>query len=136
MSMDSIAQTVAELTPHPWPVRDLTTARVAFICALMGRFDRMGEHLDALPPAAITDLMYALDVMHPNVRLRVEKVRPLAEYDPPVRHKSIHVPCGRCGHEERVHGHAPGHVTACILCTGGFCQPKVLSASGQAGEAS
>jgi len=42
------------------------------------------------------------------------------------------VPCGRCGHGENRHQHAPGHATACLDCPGAFCQPVLVRVGGAA----
>lgn len=113
----------AALTPYRWPIPEMTYARVAFICAVTGEFPRMEENLRRLPPAALVDLRYALDVMHPIVR---------AMADPPATVNAsdrLPVPCPRCGHEERRHQRAPLHATACLDCPDAFCQPRKVGTS-------
>ena len=136
---------IADLTPHQWSTAEHTHARVAVQCAIQGNFARMEEHLRGLPRAALVDLQYALDVMHPLVRLLAmtrEKVlveRAERSLISSSRHVDgndrVPVPCGRCGHDERnedsvtefvARTGVTTSVTYCPSCPDGICQPVLV----------
>ena len=123
--MPDLETTTAELTPFQWQQPERAIVRAAILCAVEGQFPRMEEHLRALPAPALADLRYALDVMHPIVGA-MAGVKPMADYKPTVRHQSIRVPCGRCGHDEQVHGRGDADVRLCLHCDQ-VCAPRVIT---------
>lgn len=139
--------TTADLTPHTWQAPELTAARVAVQCAVQGNFARMEQHLRGLPTEALVDLRYALDVMHPWVRLLAiersvaavaDDARPDQPMSTPEEAMLVtlgRVPCGRCGHDELLHEVEDDGFARCCLDCKGLCVPVVLVPAGVEGWA-
>jgi hypothetical protein len=80
--------TADDLRPYDWPVKELTEARVAFICDLVGNHTRMREHLATLPREAVVDLCHQLPVMLATCR-DLAGPTPMKPYEPRILHDSI-----------------------------------------------
>jgi len=68
---DARARVVEELTPHRLTVEQGVAARTAFDYALRTRFEEMHAEICDLPAPALTEVLYAMDIL--GAALRFER---------------------------------------------------------------